>query len=127
MEERESVQMKSKLSFSLKRKKILSKQPLTLEEKVMDFENTSGSYNICVLDISEGEENESNLETVNKIIENKFSRAKHRPQLTHRINRSQLKYTSQTKNPSHIIVQFFFFRFVFVYFFNLNVFILIGG
>jgi len=116
MEERESVQMKSKLSFSLKRKKILSKQPLTLEEKVMDFENTSGSYNICVLDISEGEENESNLETVNKIIENKFSRAKHRPQLTHRINRSQLKYTSQTKNPSHIIVQFFFsvlFLFIF--------------
>ena len=94
---------------------------------MMDFENTSGRYNICVLGISEGEENESNLETVNKIIENKFFRAKHRSQLTHRINRSQLKYTSQTKNPSHIIVQFFLFHFVFVYFFNLNLFILIGG
>lgn len=72
----------------------------------MDFENTSGMYNICVLGISEGEENESNLETVNEIIENNFSRAKHRSQLTHRINRSQLKYTSQTKSPSHKIVQF---------------------
>lgn len=104
MEERISTN-EEQTELQSQKKKNLSKQPLTLEEKVMDFENTSGRYNICVPGISEGEENESNLETVNEIIEN-FSRAKHRSQLTHRTNRSQLKYTSQTKNPSHIIVQF---------------------
>lgn len=97
MEERISTN-KEQTELQSQKKKILSKQPLTLEEKVMDFENTSGRYNICVPGISEGEENESNLETVNEITEN-FSRAKHRSQLTHRTN-------SQTKNPSHIIVQF---------------------
>ena len=86
MEERISPN-EDQIELQSQKFKSLSKQLCTVQEKVMDLENTPESYNTRVSGIPEGTDNESDLKTiVKKIIEKKLSRAKHRAQLTHKNN-----------------------------------------
>lgn len=105
MEERISTN-EDQIELQSQRTKVLSKQLFTVQEKMIDLENTSRRYNIRVSGTPEGTENENNLETIIKETTEKIF-----PELninlnlhTERIYRSPLKYTSQTKSPHNCTV-----------------------
>lgn len=70
MEERTGPN-EDQIELQSQKSKTLSKQLFTVQEKVMDLENTSKSYNIHVSGIPEGTENESNLKNIIKEITGK--------------------------------------------------------